>query len=295
MTTLIALLSLATLAQTTEGSFDSNGVKISYLTAGQGEAVVLIHGWMSEAANWGRRDAAGNTKLDTSGTQGFQLIAIDCRGHGKSDKPHDQAKYGAEMAADVVRLLDHLKIRKAHLVGFSMGAFIAGKVAATHPDRVLSVVYGGQAPLLKGVPNSSPEVDAFAKAVEEGKGLGEYILFVTPADRPKPSLEQANAIGQLMFQGKDTKAFAAAGRTFPALAVSAADLKKCSAPSLFIYGSREPDRLKTRVEGWRKDLGRGELKVIEGADHRMTVIHPEFGGTILEFLRAHSGKEPTQQ
>ena len=69
---------------------------------------------------------SGNTRLDTSGTNGFQLIALDCRGHGKSDKPHDPAEYGPEMAADVVRLLDHLRIEKAHLLGYSSGAFIAG-------------------------------------------------------------------------------------------------------------------------------------------------------------------------
>ena len=129
--------------------FDSNGVKIRYVTEGKGEPVVLIHGWMGDSSMWGR-DASGNTKLNTADADGFQLIALDCRGHGKSDKPHDPAKYGPEMAADVVRLLDHLKIEKAHLVGYSSGAFIAGKVAATHPERVLSVVYGGQAPLIAG-------------------------------------------------------------------------------------------------------------------------------------------------
>src|SRR5262249_32665934 len=129
--------------------FDSNGVKIRYVTEGKGEPVVLIHGWMADSSMWGR-DQSGNTKLDTKGADGFQLIALDCRGHGKSDKLYDPGKYGPEMAADVVRLLDHLKIEKAHLIGYSSGAFIAGKVAATHPERVKSVVYAGQAPLVEG-------------------------------------------------------------------------------------------------------------------------------------------------
>ena len=92
-----------------DGVFNSNGVKIRYVTEGTGVPVVLIHGWMGDSSMWGR-DRSGNTKLDTSGANGFQLIALDCRGHGKSDKPHDQKMYGPEMAADVVRLLDHLKI-----------------------------------------------------------------------------------------------------------------------------------------------------------------------------------------
>src|SRR5205085_2785653 len=101
-----------------DGVFDSNGVKIRYVTEGKGEPVVLIHGWMGDSSMWGR-DSSGNTQLKAA--DGFQVIALDCRGHGKSDKPHDPTQYGPEMAADVVRLLDHLKIEKAHLIGYSMG------------------------------------------------------------------------------------------------------------------------------------------------------------------------------
>jgi len=278
------------LAYATDGFFDSNGVKIRYVTAGEGEPVVLIHGWMGDSSMWGR-DQSGNTKLDTSRASGFQLIALDCRGHGKSDKPHDPEKYGAEMAADVVRLLDHLKIRKAHLLGYSMGAFIAGKVAATHPERVLSVVYGGQAPLISGAQSSgSSEVDVFAKAVDDGKGLGAYIIEVTPPDKPKPTMEQANAIASYLFVGKDVKALAAAGRSFKNLEVTAEELGKCKAPILFIYGSNEPDHLKERVATLRKVLGRGEVKVIEGGDHMTTLTKPEFGSSIIEFLRSSRQK-----
>src|SRR5262245_49017042 len=108
--------------------FDSNGVKIRYVTAGKGEPVVLLHGWMSDSGMWGRLDTNPAAKE-------YQLIAVDLRGHGKSDKPHEADQYGPEMAADVVRLLDHLKLPKAHLIGYSMGAIVAGKVAAQHTDR----------------------------------------------------------------------------------------------------------------------------------------------------------------
>ena len=159
--------------------FESNGVKIRYVTAGKGEPIVLLHGWMSDSSMWGRVDTNPAAKE-------YLLIAVDLRGHGKSDKPHEPEKYGPEMAEDVVRLLDHLKLPKAHLVGYSMGAIVAGKVAATHPDRVLSVVYGGQAPILtEKVKADAREIDVFAKAVEEGKGLGSYLLEVMPADKPK--------------------------------------------------------------------------------------------------------------
>ena len=276
--------------QTTEGTFDSNGVKIRYATAGEGETVVLIHGWMSDATMWGR-DASGNPRLDPSGAPGFRFVALDCRGHGKSDKPHAPAKYGAELAADVVRLLDHLKVKKAHLVGYSMGAFIAGKVAATHPDRVSSLFYGGQAPLLAGTSTRSEEVETFAKAVEEGKDLGEYLLAVTPPDKPKLTPEVASAFAKLMFKGKDVKALAAAGRSFGDLSVKIEDLKKCRAPMLFVYGSQEAESTKARGAEIRKALGRGELKVIEGADHVTAPVRREFGASLVEFLKANRAKE----
>ena len=273
-----------------DGVFDSNGVRIRYVTEGEGEAVVLIHGWMADSSMWGR-DAAGNTKLNTTDAEGFRIIALDCRGHGQSGKPHDAAAYGPEMAADVVRLLDHLKIDKAHLVGYSSGAFIAGHVAATHPDRVRSVVYAGQAPVIAGAvrPNDFAECDTFAKAVEEGKGLGAYILAVSPADR-QPTPEQADAIADYMFKGKDVKAIALAGSTFKELAVTPEQLRCCEAATLFIHGGNEGDHVKGRVAKVHALLGRGEVRIIEGGNHMTTLAKPEFAQAIRGFLRANNGR-----
>lgn len=287
---MVTCWTVAAAAQTTQGDFDSNGVKIHYATAGKGEAVVLIHGWMSDSTMWGR-GASGNTQLSTAGMDGFQIIAMDCRGHGKSDKPHEIDKYGTEMAEDVVRLLDHLKIQRAHLVGYSMGAHIVGKVAATHPDRVISTIYGGQAPIIAGsAPTGSNEVEVFAKAVEAGKGLGPYLLEVWPPDRPKITLDQANAIAKLLYTGKDVQAFAAAGRSLGALRVTPEDLSKCKAPALFVYGANESQAVKDSVEAGRKVLTSAQVKVIEGADHMTTLANPAFGVAIVEFLHASKSK-----
>ncbi len=266
--------------------FNSNGVKIRYITEGEGEAVVLIHGWMSDSSMWGR-DAAGNTKLGS--LPGFKVIALDCRGHGKSDKPHDPKMYGPEMAADVVRLLDHLKIKRAHLMGYSMGAFLIGHIAATHPDRVISLIYGGQAPLIKGThPQAFSEVDAFAKAVEDGKGLGPYIVAVAPA--PKPTDEQAAVYAKILFGNKDVKAFAAAGKSFREMEVSVEAIQKCKAPVLFLYGGKESNYVKNRVLEVRKLLPDTAEKVVEGGDHMTTLAKPEFGKSLIEFLQQNKGR-----
>lgn len=276
--------------ETTEGSFDSNGTKIHYASAGEGETVVLIHGWMSDCTMWGN-DGKGNPKLSVEPLPGFRVVALDCRGHGKSDKPHDPKRYGAEMAADVVRLLDHLKVKKAHLVGYSMGAFIVGKVAAMAPERVSSAIYGGQVPLIEGAPASgSTETDLFAKAVDSGEDLGSYVLAVMPPDMPKLTPAMAKIAAQMMFKGKDVKALAAAGRSFDGLVVRAEDLRKCKAPALFIYGANETGHLAERVAHAREVLGQGEVKVVAGANHSTTLTKPEFGLTLVEFIKAHREK-----
>jgi pimeloyl-ACP methyl ester carboxylesterase len=95
-----------------QGDFLSNGVKIHYITQGQGEPVVLIHGFSANAYfNWVVPQVFD--KL----SKHYQVIALDNRGHGQSGKPHEIEKYGPEMVEDIVRLLDHLKIEKAHMAG----------------------------------------------------------------------------------------------------------------------------------------------------------------------------------
>jgi len=126
-------------------TLDSNGVKISYSVKGQGEPVILIHGWLS--SGWINWDLPGTTSLLA---EDYQVITLDMPGHGLSDKPLDEAAYGLELVEDVVRLMDHLKIKKAHLVGYSMGGIITAKLLAKHPDRALSATLGGMGWLREG-------------------------------------------------------------------------------------------------------------------------------------------------
>lgn len=286
MSWLVALgVAFVSSAMAAEGTFDSNGVKLRYVTEGAGEPVVLIHGWMSDSTMWGR-DAAGNTKL--SPLPGFQAIALDCRGHGKSAKPHEPERYGSEMANDVVRLLDHLKIKKAHLIGYSMGAFIAGKVVATHPDRVRSVIYGGQAPLLTGE-SGSKEIEVFAKAVEDGKGMGPYLKHVRPELDPAVS----DGLAKMMFEGKDLKAWALAGLSFGGLEVTKESLNRKEIPALFIHGSKESASTITRVAALRSSIVGSRVKVVEGGDHISTLAKPDFGTAIRDFLMSVEGASKT--
>jgi pimeloyl-ACP methyl ester carboxylesterase len=120
-------------------SFDSNGVKIHYEDQGSGDPVILVHGFASRAEhNW------GITRWYKTLTPLYRVIALDCRGHGQSDKPHDVKAYGGTaMEDDVIRLMDHLAIERALLMGYSMGGRISMGLLARHPERFRAVVLGG--------------------------------------------------------------------------------------------------------------------------------------------------------
>lgn len=280
MSLIVGLALLGSLAAEAS-SFDSNGVRIHYTIAGQGRPVILLHGWMGDATMWGKSEPA----------EGFQVIAMDCRGHGQSGKPHDVDAYGVQMARDVVRLMDHLKIRRADLVGYSMGTFIAGAVAAWFPNRVSSVVFGGQAPLLHGAPSTgSRETEVFADAVKAGKGLGPYFIEVMPAGA-KPSLEQANRFAESYFRGKDVEAYAAAGISLDRLEVSIDELRRFKGPVLFLHGSEESAGVLRKIDHAARQLPHAKRIVVKGTNHITTVARPEFGKALIEFLDAARRRE----
>ena len=142
-------------------SFDSDGVRIAYIDVppaeGGGTPILLIHGFASNhAVNW------VNTQWVKALTQaGYRAIALDNRGHGESEKLYDPAAYSSEaMAGDAVRLLDHLGIARAHIMGYSMGGRITAHIALDHADRVRSALIGGLGMHLvegKGLPSGIAE------------------------------------------------------------------------------------------------------------------------------------------
>jgi len=163
---LLALALFAVLAGSrtwADETFVSNGVKMNYAVKGAGEPVILIHGWLSSGwINWQLPGTADLLAKD------HRVVWLDLPAHGRSDKPTKDEAYGPELVEDVVRLMDHLKIGKAHVVGYSMGGIIAAKLTAKHPDRVLSATLGGMGWLREG----SLEQKVFAAGGSAGKPVG---------------------------------------------------------------------------------------------------------------------------
>src|SRR5262245_26494764 len=248
--------------------FESNGVKIHYTVEGKGEPVVLVHGFaVNVPLQWGPviKSLAGQ----------YQVIALDNRGHGRSGKPHDPKQYGVQMVEDVVRLLDHLKIKKAHVVGYSLGAFVTLKMLTTHPDRFLTATLGGAG---LGDRKELDFLDKLAASIEKGRNFGPLIERLNPPGRPKPTEQEVKATSQFLAAFNDTKALAAVIRGMKELVVEEEPLRAIKVPTLALVGDLDP--LKDGVDALRDKLPQYRVVVIGGADHLNAFNRPEFSRSL---------------
>jgi len=121
-------------------SFHNGAVEIAYLDEGEGDPIVLVHGFASSKnVNWVYPTWVSELKKHNR-----RVIALDNRGHGGSSKLYDPAAYhSARMAEDVRALLDHLDLGRADVMGYSMGARITAFFALANPQRLRRAVFGG--------------------------------------------------------------------------------------------------------------------------------------------------------
>ena len=282
----VAAASLAPLAITRAGAaedrrFDSAGIPIRFIEEGRGEPVILVHGYTTNLER----------QFVTSGifpalTPHFRTIAMDARGHGRSGKPHERTAYGPEMGRDVTRLMDHLGIRKAHIVGYSMGAHIVAQLAVLDPGRFATLTLGGAAGRLGWTADDQRRVDEESAEMDQGV-LRSQFLRLWPRDRPPPSEAEIRADSERRLAGQDARALAAVRRSNPDQVVPVERLAQVPMPTLGIVGTADPylrdfERLKAAMP-------RLELVTIPGASHGSAPGTPEFRAALLRFLQAHPG------
>lgn len=241
---LVALLMLSgAVAQAQEpkdGFFTaSDGVKIHYLTLGDsGSWVVLIHGYSDSA-----RRMWFSTGIAQVIAKHHRVVAIDNRNHGQSDKPQPS---GSGRADDTIELMDHLKIQRAHIHGYSMGGGFVGQLLGKIPERFITAGFGGS-----GMTETDPELRAKATALDEAlpKATGADAAAM---DRFRSRVSTARTSGALAPAGGDAPAGrGAAASQAPAAAPRTVDLTKITVPIIAINGSFDSPYSKT-MRLWRE-------------------------------------------
>jgi pimeloyl-ACP methyl ester carboxylesterase len=247
--------------------FNSNGVSIAYVDVppheGQGDPILLIHGFASNhAVNW-----VNTLWVKTLTRAGYRVVAFDNRGHGQSEKLYDPEAYNSyRMAEDGLRLLDHLGIERADVMGYSMGARITAHMALTAPERMRSMLLGG-----------------LGMHLIEGVGLPLGIADAMEV----PSLDDLTDPMQRMFRafaqqtGSDLKALAACIRGTRQV-LTEEEVASITLPTLVSVGTRDD------VSGSGPELARlipnATALDIPGRDHNLAVGDKVHKQGVLDFL-----------
>jgi pimeloyl-ACP methyl ester carboxylesterase len=246
--------------------FTSDGLALAYDEFGPGDAakaMVLVHGFSSNRyENWKRMgwyDAIAGKRL--------RGLALDCRGHGESAKPHEPQMYDRQaMARDVFNLMDHAGVERAHLLGFSMGAHIALTAAMENGGRIDHLVVAGVGARIF---EPSRDPDGMAKAMEAA----------SPDDIADPMMKSFRHFAD--EQKEDRLALAACSRG-PRSPVTKDALMAIRRPALVIAGAR--DQLAGPPQGLADAITGAKAVTIPGCDHFSMIAHGLFKASVFDFF-----------
>ena len=277
---LLALFVFLGTAAAQDRYFDAGGVRIRYVDVGSGPAVVLVHGFTGDIErSWINTGVLANLSTD------HRVLAFDLRGHGHSGKPHDPRAYD-EIGLDVIRLLDHTGVKRAHVVGYSLGGIIIAKLLTTHPERFTSALIGGAAYRRSRSARADRENEAAAREVEAGI-YRALIVSTAATDEPRPGEEAIHARSREIAGSNDVHAHAALMRARRALLVSDAEIAAVRVPTLALVGGADPALL--RVQAMREFWQDLHVQVVPGATHptvheRGLPRRPEFAQAIRRWI-----------
>jgi pimeloyl-ACP methyl ester carboxylesterase len=261
--------------------FDSNGIRIRYVEAGTGTPIVLIHGYTRFLeSNWINNGVFATLAKD------HRVIAYDLPGHGKSGKAYEPSAY-RDLGGDPIRLMDHLGIKRAHLVGYSLGGAIVAKVAATHPDRVITAILGGHSGLRDWEAEDQKFYESSARELESDVPF-RSLASISLSGAANPTEEQIRSVSASLEAENDVKALAALRRGgMQGMYNTSSEAAAIRVPFLMIYGSLDSVR---NGQAMQKLLPSAKLVVIEGATHggeKGAARRPEFVAAVRQFVDAH--------
>jgi pimeloyl-ACP methyl ester carboxylesterase len=243
--------------------FTHDNIEIAFIDEGEGEPIVLVHGFAStKEVNW-----VAPGWVTTLTRAGRRVIALDNRGHGQSSKLYDPALYSTTlMAGDVRALLDHLGVARADVMGYSMGARIAAFLAVDHPGAVRSAILGGLGiRLVDGVGLPTSIADALEAPTLLDVPDQEGRMFRTFAEQTTSDLR---ALAACIRGSRQT--------------LTRAQVAGIHAPVLVAVGTKDD------VAGSARDLAAlipgAQALDIPGRDHMLAVGDKTFKQSVLDFL-----------
>ena len=248
-------------------SFHNGAVEIAYLDEGEGDPIVLVHGFASSKnVNW-----VYPTWVSELKRAGRRVIALDNRGHGDSGKLYDPAQYEvAIMAGDVLALLDHLRIARADIRGYSLGSRMTAVLALSQPQRLRSAILGG-----------------IGIGMIEGGGPGENVALALEA----PSLEDVTDPVGRTFRAfadqtrSDRKALAACLRGSRRLMTSE-EAAAIDVPVLIAVGAS--DEIAGSAQALGAIIPDAEVLDIPNRDHMRAVGDKVYKSGVIGFLSRRS-------
>ncbi len=248
-------------------SFHNGDVEIAYLDEGEGDPIILVHGFASSKnVNWVYPTWVSDLKKD-----GRRVIALDNRGHGDSGKLYDSAQYEiAIMASDVIALLDHLAIERADIMGYSLGSRMTAVLAREQPQRLRSAILGG-----------------IGIGLIEGGGPGENVAAALEA----PSLEDVTDPVGRTFRAfadqtrSDRRALAACLRGSRRL-MTREEAAGIGVPVLIAVGTK--DEIAGSAQALGKIIPGAEVLDIPNRDHMRAVGDKVYKAGVTDFLSRRS-------
>lgn len=246
-------------------TFQHDGIEFAFLDEGEGEPILLIHGFgSSKEVNW-----VGPGWVSTLTRAGRRVIAIDNRGHGASGKLYDaEAYHPALMAADALALLDHLGLQRADIMGYSMGGRIGAYAALAAPERVRSLILGG-----------------IGIKLVEGVGLpvtiAEALLAPSLADVADPAGRMFRAFAEQTRSDRQALAACIYGTRRK---LEREEVVRIAVPTLIAVGTK--DEIAGDGQQLAELIPGAKAVDIPGRDHMLAVGDKVFKQAVLEFLQA---------
>jgi len=267
-------------------TFDSDGLQLNYYLDDftdpwtDAPTIVLLHGAMANA----RRFYSWVPAL----ARHYKVVRMDLRGHGDSQVPSDQQTLSLDVLVDdVIRLLDHLGVQNAHIVGNSAGGYVGQHLAMRAPERVLTLALFGSAPGLKQSQASTwlPKVQA--------RGLRQF-LADTVDDRFPPEWVGTPQVEHFLDDlGDNDVAYIGRFVGYMASQEWSAELHRITCPTLVVVPGAGRIGSTEVYRPMRERLPRGEVLVYEGERHSICeYLAPRCTADLLSFLLRHGGHAP---